>query len=70
MIPTKLFVSWMMILVVVVGCPIAIAIYFNPYLIVIVMMIPDITVPVVLTYMGWQIGGYLRNLGGHKITRV
>ena len=66
MIPTKPFINWIIILTVAIGCPIAIAICFNAYLIVIAMMIPDITVPVVLTYIGWQIRGYLKDLGGHE----
>lgn len=70
MIPTKLFINWIIILAVTIGCPIVVAIYFNAYLIVIAIMIPDITVPVVLTYIGWQIKGYLRNLGGHEVIGV
>lgn len=68
MIPTKPFINWMIILTVAIGCPIIIAIYFNAYLIVIAIMIQDITVPVALTCIGWQIRGYLRNLGGHETT--
>ena len=59
MIPTKLFIYWTMILVVVTGGPIVISIYSaNIYLVIIAMIIPVITIPIALTYISWQMNRY------------
>jgi len=59
MIPTKLFIYWTTILVVVIGGPIVISIYStNIYLVVIAMIIPVITMPIALTYISWKMKRY------------
>ena len=65
MIPTKLFIYWTMILVVVIGGPIVVSMYVvytysaNAYLIVVATIIPVVTIPITLTYIDWKMKRYL-----------
>ncbi len=62
MIPIRLFIRWTMIFTATIGGPIMISIFIYPsnvYLLIATTIIPVITVPVVLTYIGWRIKKHL-----------
>ena len=73
MIPIKLFIKWTMILTATIGGPIMISIFIHPsnvYLLIATTIIPVITVPVVLTYIGWQMKKHLsERLKKYEVTR-